>query len=167
MGIYVNPGNTGFLESIRSEIYVDKTELIGCTNRFLGTEDKFVCVSRPRRFGKSMALKMLAAYYSRGCDSAALFKGLKIEKNETFQEYLNQYDVIFLNMQRFLLRAKDQEILEYLEQAVLEELREAYGDYFPEQTLFLAEALEKIYTRTEKHVLPKGLTKPIWKQLPS
>lgn len=81
--------------------------------------------------------------------------------------YLNQCDVIFLNMQRFLLRAKDQEILEYLEQAVLEELREAYGDYFPEQTLFLAEALEKIYTRTEKHVLPKGLTKPIWKQLPS
>lgn len=143
-------GNKSFWESIRSKIYIDKTNLIACTNEMINTDEKFVCVSRPRRFEKSMTLNMLAAYYSRGCDSAALFRGLKIEQNETFSEYLNQCDVIFLNMQRFLLRAKDQEILEYLEQAVLEELWEAYGDYFPEQTLFLAEALEKIYARTEK-----------------
>ena len=42
-------------------------------------EQKFICVSRPRRFGKSMALRMLAAYYSRGCDSRELFSGMKIE----------------------------------------------------------------------------------------
>ncbi|MDE6618933.1 MAG: AAA family ATPase, partial [Lachnospiraceae bacterium] len=64
MGIYLNPGNDGFGEAIHSKIYVDKTGLIACTNEFIGTEQKFVCVSRPRRFGKSMALKMLAAYYS-------------------------------------------------------------------------------------------------------
>nr|MDE6608515.1 AAA family ATPase [Lachnospiraceae bacterium] len=63
MGIYLNPGNKGFWESIRSEIYVDKTELIAHTNKYLNTEQKFICVSRPRRFGKSMTLKMLAAYY--------------------------------------------------------------------------------------------------------
>lgn len=94
MGIYLNPGNKGFWESIRSEIYVDKTNLISCTNNLLNTEDKFACVSRPRRFGKSMALKMLAAYYSRGCDSADLFKGLKIEQNDTFRTHLNKYNVI-------------------------------------------------------------------------
>ena len=60
MGIYLNPGNKGFWESIRSKIYVDKTGLITRTNEFINTEDKFICVSRPRRFGKSMALKMLA-----------------------------------------------------------------------------------------------------------
>ena len=70
MGFYVNPKNRGFWESIRSKIYVDKTGLIACTNEYINTEQKFICVSRPRRFGKSMALKMLAAYYSRGCDSA-------------------------------------------------------------------------------------------------
>ena len=69
MGIYLNPGNRGFWESARSEIYVDKTGLIAETNKCVGTDQKFLCVSRPRCFGKSMALKMLAAYYSRGCDS--------------------------------------------------------------------------------------------------
>ena len=66
MGIYLNPGNKGFWESIRSEIYVDKTGLIAHTNNYMNTRQKFICVSRPRRFGKSMALEMLAAYYSCG-----------------------------------------------------------------------------------------------------
>ena len=102
MGIYLNPGNKNFWKAIRSEIYVDKTELIGYTNRYLNTREQFICVSRPRRFGKSMTLEMLAAYYSLGCDSEELFRGYKIEKHATFKEHLNRYDVIFLNMQRFL-----------------------------------------------------------------
>lgn len=65
MGIYLNPGNDGFREAVCSEIYVDKTGLIAFTNKYVSTEQKFICVSRPRRFGKSMTLKMLAAYYSR------------------------------------------------------------------------------------------------------
>ena len=101
MGFYLNPGNKGFWESIRSRIYVDKTNLIACTNRLINTEEKFICVSRPRRFGKSMALKMLAAYYSSGCDSTDLFRGRKVESDDSFGEHLNRYDVIFLNMQQF------------------------------------------------------------------
>ena len=106
MGIYLNPNNKGFRDSIRSEIYVDKTGMIAHTNKCLNTEQQFICVSRPRRFGKSMALKMLAAYYSCGCDSAELFKGFIIESDESFQKHLNQYDVFFLNMQQFLIEAK-------------------------------------------------------------
>ncbi len=90
MGVYLNPGNGGFRESIRSKIYVDKTGLISCTNECLSTEQKFICVSRPRRFGKSMALKMLAAYYSRSCDSRELFAGLRIESDPAFEEHLNR-----------------------------------------------------------------------------
>lgn len=62
MGIYLNPGNKNFWKSIRSEIYVDKTGLIAHTNQCLNTRDQYICVSRPRRFGKSMTLEMLAAY---------------------------------------------------------------------------------------------------------
>lgn len=153
MGIYINPGNKGFWEAVRSEIYVDKTGLIAHTNKFINTNEKFLCVSRPRRFGKSMTLQMLAAYYSRGCDSAELFKGFKIENNNTFAEYLNKYDVIFLNMQRFLIRAKNQNMTEYLEQAVLEEVRETYGDLFSGKIIMLAESLEKIYAKTEKQFI--------------
>ncbi len=148
MGIYLNPGKQGFWKSIRSEIYVDKTGLIAETNAKLNTRDQYICVSRPRRFGKSMTLDMLAAYYSRGCDSADLFNGLQIERDASFREHLNQYDVIFLNMQQFLIRAKVREITEYLEEVVVEDLRENYGDFLNRQGFGLAEALEKIYAKT-------------------
>ena len=62
MGIYLNPSSIGFKRSLNSEIYVDKTGLIEKTNALLDTEQKFICVSRPRRFGKSMAVNMLSAY---------------------------------------------------------------------------------------------------------
>lgn len=152
MGIYLNPGNQGFRESIRSKIYVDKTNLIACTNELLNTEEKYVCVSRPRRFGKSMALKMLAAYYGSGYDSRELFAGFKIEHDESFPEHLNRYDVIYLNMQHFLIRA-NQEVTHYLERVVLEDFREVYGDFLPEDTAILAEALERVYAKTGKQFI--------------
>ena len=114
MGTYLNPGNKNFWKTVRSEIYVDKTELIAHTNECLNTRDQFICVSRPRRFGKSVTLEMLAAYYSCGCDSGELFKGFRIESHASFEEHLNKYDVLFLNMQRFLSRAKDQRVTDYL-----------------------------------------------------
>ena len=153
MGIYLNPGNKSFEKSIHSEIYVDKTELIAFTNKHLNTREQYICVSRPRRFGKSMALEMLAAYYSRGCDSRKLFAGAKIAQDKDFEKHLNQYDVIYLNMQQFLIRAKKREVMGYLEQMVLEELREEYGNLFPEHITDLATALEKIFLRTEKQFI--------------
>ena len=101
IGSYLNPGNKGFRESLNSEIYVDKTELIEKTNAVLDTRQKFLCVSRLRRFGKSMAADMLAAYYERGEDSASLFDSLKISKSVSYQKHRNQYDVIKVNMQVF------------------------------------------------------------------
>ena len=150
MGIYLNPGNEGFRKAIRSKIYVDKTGLIEYINEYLNTEQQYICVSRPRRFGKSMALKMLSAYYSRGCDSSKLFQGLKIESSPTFREYLNKYDVIYLNMQQFLIRAKNKEVTDYLEQVVLTEIRRVYGEFFPEQETILSAALEQIYAQTNR-----------------
>ena len=150
MGIYLNPDNEGFGNAVRSEIYVDKTGLIAYTNRYISTEQKFICVSRPRRFGKSMTLKMLAAYYSCGCDSSELFKERKIEQDKTFQEHRNQYDVIFLNMQQFLIRAKNQNVTDYLERVVINEIREEYGEFFSDQETILAAVLEQIYVKTKK-----------------
>ena len=78
MGIYLNPGTGEFQESLNSKIYIDKTGLIEKTNEVLKTQQKFICVSRPRRFGKSMAADMLAAYYEQEEDSFGLFKNLQI-----------------------------------------------------------------------------------------
>ena len=99
MGSYLNPGSKGFQESLNSEIYMDKTGLIEKTNAVLNTRQKFLCVSRPRRFGKSMAADMLAAYYDRGEDSSSLFASLKISGAASYHVHLNQYDVIKVNMQ--------------------------------------------------------------------
>lgn len=150
MGFYFNPGNIGFRESVRSKIYVDKTGMIACTNELLNTEQKYICVSRPRRFGKSMALRMLAAYYSRGCDSAELFRGLRIEGDETYKEHLNKYDVIQLNMQQFLIEADSGEIMEYLAQEVLRELKKEYGEILSGRDMGLAAALREIFIETDR-----------------
>lgn len=149
MGYYLNPDNMGFLQSIRSKIYVDKSGLIAYTNELINTREKFICVSRPRRFGKSMTLEMLAAYYSRGCDSRALFSGLEIENAPSFDGHLNRYDVIYLNMQHFLIGAGNQGETEYLEREVLEELYEEYGAFLNRPDYRLSDALQRIYARTK------------------
>ncbi|MDY2509855.1 MAG: AAA family ATPase, partial [Ruminococcus callidus] len=106
MGIYLNPDHTDFQEALNSKIYIDKTELIQHTNGVLRTAQKYICVSRPRRFGKSMAANMLTAYYSRGCDSKKMFQNLKIAQSADFEKHLNQYNVIHLNMQSFLSKTQ-------------------------------------------------------------
>lgn len=102
MGMYLNPGNDNFKKALRAGIYVDKSELIAYTNEVMDTERGYLCVSRPRRFGKSMTANMLCAYYDRKCDSLELFKKLKISKYSTYSEHLNQYDVFLLNIQQFM-----------------------------------------------------------------
>lgn len=150
MGFYLNPGNDGFQRAVQSEIYVDKTGLIAYTNKCLNTEQQHLCVSRPRRFGKSMTLNMLAAYYSLGCDSKELFSGFLIAKDASFDRHRNRYDVIYLNMQQFLIETDGQKVTEYLEQEVLNELLEEYREFFPKTDIRLAAALRRIYLKTNK-----------------
>lgn len=127
MGSYLNPGSERFQTSLRSEIYVDKTLLIEQVNRRVRTEQKFICVSRPRRFGKSMAADMLSAYYGCGEDTSALFLGLKIANAESYREHLNKYDVIKINMQSFLSGTHSvDEMLGMLQKRVLMDLKRAY-----------------------------------------
>lgn len=104
MGIYLNPGNEKFLRVIRSEIYVDKTGMLENLNAVLETEQCHICVSRPRRFGKSITADMIAAYYDKSCDSKKLFQNFCIVKNKDFEQYLNKYNVIQADMNDFRFR---------------------------------------------------------------
>ena len=109
MGRFVNPDNSAFQVALNSEIYVDKTGLLSYTNKVLDTIQGYICNSRPRRFGKSFAANMLAAYYSKGCDSRKMFSGLAISQTADFEKHLNQYDVIHLDIQWFLSNVSDPE----------------------------------------------------------
>ena len=96
MGIYLNPGRETFAEAINSPIFVDKTEMILYINSTVKTEQKYVCVSRPRRFGKSMAANMLCAYYGTDAESYTLFKKTKLGSAENWDQYLGKFNVLFL-----------------------------------------------------------------------
>lgn len=111
MGTYINIGNAGF-QSARNGEYVDKSELIAAVNEKLFTKLRFSCVSRCRRFGKSMAAEMLCAYYDQSCDSRHLFADLRIASNPQFEKHLNKYAVIYLDMSDFVTRFKDESIVE-------------------------------------------------------
>ena len=124
MGSYLNPGSFSFRGSLRSKIYVDKSELIAKINEVLYTEQKYICVSRPRRFGKSMAANMLAAYYDRSENTEELFQNLMISKDSSYRENLNQYDVIKINMQEFLsLSGTIEEMLQMLRDYLLSDFK--------------------------------------------
>ena len=90
MGKYINTGNAGF-KRIRNSEYIDKSMLIAAVNSTLFTEQCMSCVSRCRRFGKSMAAKMLCAYYDHSCQSRSLFEDLKIAADPSFEKHLNSY----------------------------------------------------------------------------
>ena len=127
MGIYLNPDNEDFRISCNGKIYVDKSMLIEYTNSILHTPERFICVSRPRRFGKSTDANMLVAYYSKGCDSHELFDSLKITNTENYEKHLNQHHVIHLNMQEFLSDAKSiTEMLDIINNEVVYELLKEY-----------------------------------------
>ena len=131
MGKYLNIGNEGF-ETVKNGIYVDKTEMISFINRTLNTTDKLTCVSRPRRFGKSFAAKMLCAYYDKSCDSHKLFEDLAISKDDSYEKYLNKYDVIYLDITEFtsnaFIKGEMQNVVINLVSYVIDELSAAYPD---------------------------------------
>ena len=149
MGRFLNPDNSAFQTALNSEIYVDKTGLLAYTNRVIHTKQAFICNSRPRRFGKSVTADMLTAYYSKGCESEGLFSGYEIAKDESFKKYLNQYDVIHLDIQWCLTPAQGaEEVVSYIEKNVIEELREAYPGIVSDETVSLSEAMSQVYAAT-------------------
>lgn len=138
MGMYLNPGNSGF-ETIRNSRYVDKSSLIGLINETIGTTQKLTCISRPRRFGKTFAAKMLCAYYDRTCDSSMLFDDLEIAVNEktnhSYRQHLNQYNVIYLDMTNVMGEAGKEDIVSFIRRRLTKELQAEYPQIKADESL--------------------------------
>ena len=169
MGIYLNPGYDLFLDAIRSEIYVDKTEMISYLNSLIGTKQKYLAVSRPRRFGKTMAVDMLCAYYDRSVDSRPYFERLKIAEKEAHMApinplnpdgekreirwdlYLNHFNVIRLNMIDFMKSwSSVEDMLSYLQDEVTAELMDAYPEIRYGRVIDLETVMTKIHGKTRE-----------------
>lgn len=149
MGRFVNLDNSAFQVALNSRIYVDKTGLLKYTNSVLDTMEGYICNSRPRRFGKSYAANMLAAYYSKGAESEQMFTGLEISKDPEFKKHLNKYDVIHIDVQWFLANCEDvNSIVQFITNAVLDELRDIHPSTLPQNVSFLSDGFLRIREKT-------------------
>lgn len=147
MGMFVNPDNSAFQAALNAQIYVDKSSLLVYTNRVLASTDAFICNSRPRRFGKSITANMLAAYYSKGCDSSKMFEKLKISQSDGFKKHLNKYDVIQLDIQWCINAAGGaDQVVSYITEKTISELQSIYPEVLTtkNQQTSLPETLAKI-----------------------
>ena len=129
MGIYLNPSNDNYTATTRREIFVDKTMMLSVLNQFIKTDNKYICVSRPRRFGKTIAGNMICAYYSKGCDSRSLFEPLKISKDESFESNLNRFNVIKIDVNSEYRNERDEEnLLNNLQDKIVAEFSQQFPD---------------------------------------
>ena len=147
MGIFINIGNMGF-QSARNGDYVDKSGLIRIVNKTINSERRFSCVTRCRRFGKSMAAKMLCAYFDQSCDSRHLFADLEIANDPDFERYLNKYPVIYLDMTAFVTRFHNEGIVEHIEAELRSDILETYPDVKVKETDDLMGCLIRIAAAT-------------------
>lgn len=147
MGMFINTGNWGF-ERARNGEYVDKSGLIEVVNRTLYTESSFSCITRSRRFGKSMAAKMLCAYYDQSCDSRKLFEDLAIAKSPSFERHLNKYPVIYLDLTTFAGRYNEEGIIAEIDRKLKKDILRAYPDVTPDEDDDLMQSLIRIFEQT-------------------
>ena len=155
MGVYLNPGRKRFEMSVSSEIFVDKTDMISYLNRVVNTNQRYVCVSRPRRFGKTMAADMLCAYYGCETDGRELFEKCRLGQSKANEEpwdrYLGRFDVLRLVMTEFMDNSESvQDMLSYLSDEVITELREKYPYVHYGRRVNLRTVMNKIYDSTKK-----------------
>lgn len=149
MGIYLNPGNENFQEAVKATIYVDKTMMIDTINQMMDTGNKYICISRPRRFGKTIAGNMLAAYYSKGCDSRELFSGLKIAATPRFENKRNKYNVIQLDMNsEYQNVRKKEDLIQYLCTKLEREMEKEFPAIPFDEQESLADRMLHVYSET-------------------
>ncbi len=149
MGIYLNPGNENFKEISGMSWYVDKTRMLSVTNSMIDSAEKYICMSRPRRFGKTVTGNMLSAYYSKGCDSAALFSAFEISKVLDYEKYLNNYNVIYIDLNSEYQNTKDKNaLIDIISEKVKSEIITEYPEIPIESEETLAEAILKVYSAT-------------------
>ena len=148
MGIYINKGNNAFRNIVRQE-YVDKTSLIPLINATIDTESRYSCVTRCRRFGKSMAAKMLCAYYDKSCSSRELFRGLKAENDPSFEAYLNKYYVISIDMTDFTTKYRgERDIVKRMQNHVADDILEVFPEIIVKEDDDLMDILYRVYQST-------------------
>ena len=148
MGTYVNPDSDRLEMCVNSKIYVDKSKILTVLNEKFRTEDRFMCVSRPRRFGKTMVGELISAFYSKGANSRAIFEKLKIAKVPGWDERLNKFNVLKIDLNDFWNDSPTaNDVIPNLTKYVMAEIRKEFpGILTIEETV--PKALQAVFNET-------------------
>ena len=152
MGIYLNQGNEGFQIVLNSKLYIDKSMLIDFTNSVINTEQRFICVSRPRRFGKTITAEMIGAYYDYSADSHSQFDNLSISKTENYLKHLNQYDVIHITLTEFVKRNDKNinDVLQKIIKNIISDIEDEYPDIILRDNEDIILTMKQVYAKTKR-----------------
>ncbi|MBE6005543.1 MAG: AAA family ATPase [Lachnospiraceae bacterium] len=163
MGQYLNPGSQRYQMTVNSKIFVDKTEMIRFLNSVVNTQQRFVSVSRPRRFGKSIAADMVCAYYDREANDKELFEKRLLakcppintaSKEITWDGYLGKFDVIRIVMTKFVKKnVTVREALEIMQRLVIRDYKKAYPDVALFDENDLIQTLDDVYAENDRQVV--------------
>ena len=175
MGNILNPDKDnsfiGLVKAKDSRVFVDKTDFIVKTNALLNTDGKFIAITRPRRFGKTVTADMLLAYYSKAYTGQNIFDKLEIANKPSFAEHLNKYNVLYMDMNSirddYIAYTEDEDlqvkgvtsIVDYLQYSVIEELKEnkEYANILSESRKVgkknLSSALNEICNHTKEQFI--------------
>lgn len=99
MGYYLNSSKMFSLyeSEVRKPYFVDKSKILNELVPLVEQGNNHICITRPRRFGKSVMAAMIGAFFSRGCESGEIFDSLNIADNVNYHSHLNQHDVIYID----------------------------------------------------------------------
>ena len=158
MGLYLNPNADAFQMGLNTEIYVDKSLILSELNKLVSSQGNFVCLSRPRRFGKSMAGNMISAYYSKGCDTREVFSQMKLGQEPCFDKHLNKFNVIKLDLngwyQNAIVENSVVSLIEEINKSLLVDFRKQFPEIVFEEKSSLARCIKEVYAETgEKFVI--------------
>ena len=149
MTLYLNTKRQyeNYKELSQEKYFVDKSEIISIINENISTKSKYICVTRPRRFGKSSVADMLGAYYSKAIDSKAIFDKLKISKNDDYLEKLNKYNVISISFAE--IDSNCSNCVEYIDR-ISNLLREDLKEKFPKANIDEKYTIWEVFSKLDE-----------------
>lgn len=145
MGLYLNSDRSfkNYEELYRSDYFVDKSLIIEHLNRLIGKRSKYLCITRPRRFGKTSVADMIAAYYSKAVDSKDIFDNLKISKSHGYSENLNKYNVINISFNKIPDNGKTyDDYMNMIKKSLISDIVKYYPDIDPDKFFTIGDMLE-------------------------
>ncbi|MBU3109667.1 AAA family ATPase [Clostridium gasigenes] len=145
MAIYLNTNKQleNYEELSNEEYFIDKSDIIALINKKVSTKSKYLCITRPRRFGKSSIADMLGAYYTKTVNSKEIFDDLKISNSESYLKHLNKYNVISIAFNKLSDRGNTyNDYIERIKTSLINDIVEKYPKINPDSYFSISDMLQ-------------------------